>query len=59
MTGYEMGSRIAWQNALWPLRRNILSIEVIGGNTIVRLGAVGLSSLLGVPALFSDGDGRR
>jgi hypothetical protein len=52
MSGYELLARRAWQSGLWPLRRNILSITVLGGNAIVKLGAAGLAFALGVRCRF-------
>jgi hypothetical protein len=58
MTGYDTGARLAWQQALWPLRRNIRGIEVLGGSPLVRLGALTLTTLLGVSVRFSGGEGK-
>src|SRR6188768_1190129 len=54
MSGYETSARIAWQNALWPHRHHIRKVEVIGGGPLVRLGAMTLTAVLGVPVRFSD-----
>lgn len=56
MSGYEAAARVAWQNALWPHRRNIRGVQVLGGNPMVRLGAMTLTALLGVSVHFSDVD---
>jgi hypothetical protein len=49
MTGYDTGARLAWQEVLWPVRRNILKLEVVGAKGIVRVGAISLAIVLGVP----------
>jgi hypothetical protein len=54
MSGYAMGARRAWQGALWPLRAQLRSLSVIGGNAIVRMGATMIALALGVPASFDD-----
>ena len=54
MTGYESGARIAWQKQLWPVRSHLKSIRVVGGNTLVRLGATTLGLALGIPISFSE-----
>jgi hypothetical protein len=52
MSGYDMIARRAWQSGVWPLRKNILSITVLGGNAIVKLGAASLALALGVRCRF-------
>lgn len=52
MQGYETGARVAWQRALWPHRHNLESVEVVGGGPFVRLGAITLTTALGVPLTF-------
>lgn len=59
MTGYDTGARIAWQQTLWPLRKNIRRVEVIGGSSWVRLGALTLTTLLGVSVHFSGDNAAR
>ena len=62
MTGYEAAARVAWQEALLPLRHRIRSLEVVGGGPLVRVGAVTLAMVLGVEARFVEGpptDGQR
>jgi hypothetical protein len=54
MTGYATEARLAWQTTLWPRRDRIVEVRVIGGNPLVRVGAVTLGSLLSVPIRFSD-----
>lgn len=54
MTGYEPAARVAWQHALWPLRHRIRGIEVVGGNPVVRIGAVTLTMVLGIEARFIE-----
>jgi len=53
MTGYDTAARVTWQHKLWPLRRNIRRIEVLGGNPWVRLGALTLTTMLGVVVHFT------
>ena len=48
MDGYESGARSAWQQALWPHRRKIQSITLVGGNAITRMGGQILGLALGV-----------
>jgi len=58
VTGYDPAARIAWQNALSPVRHRIRSMEVIGGSPLVRLGTVTLTMTLGLEVTFRD-DPRR
>lgn len=55
MTGYEAAARVAWQEALLPLKQRIRSLEVVGGSPLVRVGAVTLAMVLGVEARFVEG----
>ena len=54
MQGYESGARRAWQQTLWPLRDHILSLTVVGGNALVRMGATVLGTFLGLSVTFTD-----
>lgn len=54
MTGYDAAARVSWQHALWPLRHRIHGIEVVGGNPVVRIGAVTLTMVLGIEARFVE-----
>jgi hypothetical protein len=54
MSGYATEARVAWQSTLWPRRQRILEVRVVGGNPLVRVGAVTLGSLLSVPIRFND-----
>ncbi len=49
MSGYEAGAREAWQHVMWPSRKQIRSIKLIGGPGLVRVGATFLAVLIGVP----------
>lgn len=48
MTGYDNGARNVWVSTLLPVRRKILSLGVVGGNAIVRMGARALGLGLGI-----------
>lgn len=48
MTGYDRGARIAWQKELFPVRDRVLTLEVRGGNSIVRMGASVMALALGI-----------
>lgn len=48
MTGYDRGARIAWQRELYPVRERVLSLEVRGGNSMVRMGASVMALALGI-----------
>jgi hypothetical protein len=54
MSGYETGARIAWQRALWPVRHDILGLDIVGGNPLVRIGAVTMTMMLGIETRFID-----
>jgi hypothetical protein len=54
MSGCDSQARDAWQNTIWPLRKSIRSLTVVGGNALVRVGAVFLAALLGVPWSMRD-----
>jgi hypothetical protein len=55
MEGYEPGARVAWQKALWPHRRRLRSITLVGGNALVRMGGRLIGLALGVDVRTSDG----
>lgn len=50
MNGYHNDARRHWQSALWPVRKRIRSLTVVGGNAIVRMGAAALGLALGIRA---------
>jgi hypothetical protein len=52
MTSYDSAARVAWQQALWPKRDRLRSIEVLGGNSIIRMGAAAIGLFLGVPVTY-------
>jgi hypothetical protein len=54
MTGFDGRARAAWAEAVWPIRGQIKSLEVIGAEGIVRVGATFLALLLGKPYEFVD-----
>jgi len=49
MTGYDRGARVAWQASLVPLKERVLGIEVVGGNSLIRMGASVLALAAGIP----------
>ncbi|HLA76839.1 MAG TPA: STAS/SEC14 domain-containing protein [Vicinamibacteria bacterium] len=49
MADYEGEARAAWQKALWPVRKNVKSLAVVGARPLIRFGAVFLASLIGAP----------
>lgn len=53
MTGYDSGARKAWQRQLMPLRRQIRSITLIGGSSLVRMGAGVLALVLRIDCRFA------
>lgn len=54
MTGFDGQARNAWAEAVWPLRRHIKSLKVVGARGIVRVGATFLALLLGKPHEFVE-----
>lgn len=50
MTGYSSTARRCWQRMIRPKRKQLLSLTVVGGGPIVRMGAAALGLALGVPA---------
>jgi hypothetical protein len=56
MTGFDGRARTAWAEAVWPNRRQIKSLKVIGAKGMVRAGATFLAMLLGKPHEFVDSD---
>lgn len=50
MDGYTSTARRCWQRTLGPKRSQLLSLTVVGGGPIVRMGAAALGLALGVPA---------
>ena len=57
MTGFDGGARAAWAEVLWPLRKQIKGLKVIGAKGIVRVGATFLAFLLATPCEFVDSNG--
>jgi hypothetical protein len=55
MTGYDRAARKSWEKALWPRRRNIRHMTVLGGSAVVKLGAMMLGAALGVRVTSTDG----
>jgi len=54
MSSYDKEARQAWQEGLWPQRKQIRSIHVIGANTLIRMGAILIGVFLGARTSFSD-----
>jgi hypothetical protein len=54
MTGYDSEARVAWQQAVAPKRSQILSLTVIGGHPLVKIGATTLALFLRIPHRFVD-----
>jgi len=54
MTGFDGRARAAWAEVLWPARKRIKGLKVIGAKGIVRVGATFLALLLGTPYEFVD-----
>jgi hypothetical protein len=54
MESYASGARVAWQSTLWPVRDKLRSIEVRGGNAIVKMGAAAIGLFLGVPVRYVE-----
>ncbi len=54
MAGFDAGARTAWAEAVWPVRRQISSLKIIGAKGVVRVGATFLALLLGRPYEFVD-----
>ncbi|NVB38058.1 hypothetical protein G6O69_09460 [Pseudenhygromyxa sp. WMMC2535] len=49
MTGYDRKARLAWQHLLWAHRHRIDHIVLVGGNSVVRMGASVLAMMLDLP----------
>jgi hypothetical protein len=54
MKGYDTEARQAWQSTVWPIRKNISKLTIIGASTLVRAGAIFLATLIGAPYEFMD-----
>jgi hypothetical protein len=52
MTGFDGAARVAWGEAVWPVRSQMSSLKVIGARGVVRVGATFLALLLGKPYEF-------
>lgn len=59
MLGYERGARIAWQEVLWPMRHRIRAMTLVGGNSVVRMGASVMTMFLGCPLERMEPDAPR
>jgi hypothetical protein len=55
MTGYLPEARQAWTTALWPRRKSISSMTLVGGNALVKMGGAALGLALGIPVVFEAG----
>lgn len=51
MSGYHREARLAWQKTLWKHRGRINRMVVVGGNSVIRMGASVIAMSLGVPLL--------
>jgi len=49
MSGYASAARRSWIRQLMPIRKQLRSIEVRGGNPLVRMGGSVVGAVLGVP----------
>ena len=56
MAGFAGEARNAWAEAVWPLRRQISHVKIIGARGMVRIGAIFLAMLLGKPYEFVNAD---
>lgn len=54
MDGYASAARRSWQQVLAPKRHQVISLTVVGGGPIVRMGAAALGLALGVPTQNVD-----
>lgn len=67
MTGYTSGARRAWQDAFYPVRKQLTRMLVVGSGVpaMVRMGATVVAAVIGVPISFHrsvediDGAGTR
>jgi hypothetical protein len=67
MTGYTSGARRAWQEAFYPVRKQLKRMLVVGNAVpaMVRMGATVVAAVIGVPISFYkaveeiDGPGAR
>ncbi|MFV8756726.1 hypothetical protein ACNOYE_39785 [Nannocystaceae bacterium ST9] len=55
MTGYKRAARLAWQHALWTRRSSIRRFVLLGGNSVVRMGAGMMAMFLGRPLVVEAG----
>ena len=54
MGGYASGARRTWAAALKPVREQMVRIELVGGNALVRMGGSVLGALIGVPVVTRE-----
>ena len=54
MTGYTSGARRAWQDAFYPVRKQLTRMLVVGSGVpaMVRMGATVVAAVIGVPISF-------
>jgi hypothetical protein len=57
MAGFDGGARTAWADAVWPIRKQISRLTIVGARGMTRIGATFLVLLLGAPHEFVDGAG--
>ena len=56
VAGYDSGARAAWQEKVWPVRKQVRSLHFVGTSAVTRMGATLFGMALGVPTSFDDGD---
>lgn len=57
MRDFDGGARSAWAEAVWPIRSQIRSLQIVGARGLVRVGATFLALLLGKPYKFVEPGG--
>jgi hypothetical protein len=57
MAGFDGGARTAWADVVWPIRKQISRLTIVGARGMTRVGATFLVLLLGTPHEFVDGVG--
>jgi hypothetical protein len=56
MTGFDGAARVAWADVVWPVRKRISRLQIIGATGVVKVGALFLALLLRAPFEFVEAD---
>jgi len=56
MAGFDARARTIWAETVWPLRRRVSRLRIVGARGVIRVGATFLALLLGKPYEFVEAE---